>query len=117
MKRYIFSAMLALAAAWLAMGPTAAQGEQYLIIAKGNGFSDAFDAAIKDAGGTVDRKLHVIGVAVARSDDRISLPKRLAIPEVRRSAPTRSCPSRTAPWPTKRRPSGSAVLGGTSGRI
>jgi hypothetical protein len=92
MKRYIFSAMLALAAAWLAMGPTAAQGEQYLIVAKGNGFSDAFDAAIKNAGGTVGCKLAAIGVAVARSDDPDFLIKAAAIPEVQAVGPDPELP-------------------------
>ena len=75
-------AALTLATGLLAAGPTPAQAEQYLIVAKGNGFSDAFDAAIKDAGGTVARKLSVIGVAVVRSDDPDFPAKAAAIAEV-----------------------------------
>ena len=92
MKRYIFSAMLTLAAAWLAMGPTAAQAEQYLIVARGNSFSDAFDGAVKGAGGTVDRKLAAIGVAVARSDDPDFLAKAAAIAGVQAVVPDLAIP-------------------------
>ena len=62
-------AAVTLAAGLSAAGASSAQSEQYLILAKGHGFSDDFVAAVQAAGGVVDRKLPAIGVAVARSED------------------------------------------------
>jgi hypothetical protein len=51
MKRYLLCATFARAAGLLSAGPTAAHAEQYLIVAKGKGFSDGFDRAVRAAGG------------------------------------------------------------------
>jgi subtilisin family serine protease len=75
-----------------AMRPTPAQAEQYLIVAKGSSFTDAFDRAVKNAGGKVNRKLAAIGVAVARSDDPGFLAKAAAIPEVQSVVPDLALP-------------------------
>jgi hypothetical protein len=88
----ILLAAAALAAEWLAAGATPAQAEQYLIVAKGNRFSGAFDSAVKAAGGTVDRKLAAIGVVVARSDDPDFLAKAAAITEVQAVEPDPELP-------------------------
>jgi hypothetical protein len=94
MKRItkLLIAAVAIMAGLLAVGPNPAQAEQYLIVAKGNGFSDAFDAAVKDAGGTMQQKLSVIGVAVARSDDVDFPAKAAAIPEVQSVVPDPALP-------------------------
>ena len=74
MTRSMFSAMLAAAALvasfWNA-GVVQAEEGQYLILAKNNGFSEGFEAAVQAAGGVVDFKLSEIGVAAARSVARM----------------------------------------------
>jgi subtilisin family serine protease len=107
MKRYMLCAMLALAAGLLLAGPTAAHAEQYLIVAKGNGFSDGFDGAVKAAGGTVDRKLAPIGVAVARSVDPDFLTKATAIAEVQSVAPDPELPIERGTYAGDASPGGS----------
>ena len=90
-KRGLMAALI-LTSGLLAMRPTPAQAEQYLIVAKGNNFTDAFDTAVGAAGGKVDRKLAAIGVAVARSDDPGFLAKAAAIPEVQSVVPDLALP-------------------------
>ena len=86
------------ARSWLVGRGAAAQSEQYLILAKGHGFSDGFEAAVQAAGGVVDRKLSAIGVAVARSEDPgFHRTRARRSPKSRQSSRTRRCPW-SMPW-------------------
>ncbi len=80
-------AAVALAAGSLGPNMAQAEGKQYLILAKGNGFSDGFEPAVQAAGGAVDFKLSAIGVAVARSEDPDFAAKASAIPELEAVVP------------------------------
>jgi subtilisin family serine protease len=80
-------AAAALGAGWLATGVAQGEEDQYLILAKGNGFSDDFEAAVQAAGGVVDLKMAAIGVAVARSEDPDFAAKASAIPELEEVVP------------------------------
>jgi subtilisin family serine protease len=90
MKRSMLLAALALAAlaaGRLSGGVAQAEEEQYLILAKNNGFSGSFEAAIRAAGGVIDFKMSGIGVAVARSADPDFAAKAAAIAELEAVVP------------------------------
>ena len=80
-------AAAALAAGLLGAQVAQAEQKQYLILAKTNGFSGGFEAAIQAAGGLVDHKLSAIGVAAARSADPGFAAKASAIPELEAVVP------------------------------
>ena len=77
----------ALAAGWLPPGVAQADEQHYLIVAKGNGFSEDFEAAVRAAGGVVERKMSAIGVALAHSTDPGFAAKASAISELEAVVP------------------------------
>jgi subtilisin family serine protease len=69
MKRFMFSAMLAIAAGLLNAGVTQAEEEQYLVVATGNDFPEGRVQEVRSAGGQIVKVFPQIGLAVATSDD------------------------------------------------
>ena len=92
MKTKTMISAAALATALLSTSMVQAQQQRYLLLAKGNSFTEGFEVAVKAAGGVVDQNLSVIGVAVAHSADPDFSAKASAIPELQAVAPDPEVP-------------------------